>query len=126
MKNFCNRVAFIDSYLMHSGKMLAQNFAVFKAAGIMQYLIRCNTPNEKYIVSFVLQKLSPLLAKLAVCKRDAKSQKNDSRHLRQLLGRRSVNKRNNNFSGSDTRIRYGIIPTALPQMMKHIFLTPWA
>ena len=32
-----------------------------------------------------------------------KSGKNDSRHLRQLLGRRSVNERNNNFSGSDTR-----------------------
>ncbi len=24
MKNFCNRVAFIDSYLMHSGKILLQ------------------------------------------------------------------------------------------------------
>ena len=38
-----------------------------------------------------------------------KSGKNDSRHLRQLLGRRSVHKGNNNFSGSGARTRYSRI-----------------
>ena len=39
----------------------------FNAAGILPYHIRCNAPNEKYIVFFVFRNRAPLLAKLAVC-----------------------------------------------------------